>query len=107
MGWWSIDPKESSIGSYVENELVNGDGPADILDDFIFTEISQNFENLVDDLIEASIDSWERNPFIEEIEAVCRFCSVKNADKIIKLAVNKGIVRKYPEGSSQNWLSIF
>lgn len=52
MGWWQIS-----------EEMVNGDGPADIMEDAI-EKISQEY-----------LKAFGRKPYKEELEAVLEFCA--------------------------------
>lgn len=77
MGWWKIVNVESggidwnfdsggpNINATIDNitnELVNGDGPADIMGDAI-EKVIKEYEK-----------EWKRKPKVRELQAVFNFC---------------------------------
>jgi len=76
MGWWKIDNIETGgidwenwdgtvlnvTKDNITNELVNGDGPADIMGDAL-EQIRKEYKNY-----------WNREPTLNELQAVFNFC---------------------------------
>jgi|TARA_R110001583_G_scaffold16234_4_gene66107 hypothetical protein len=76
MGWWSITDKSGGISSIGNMGLYGGDSVADIIDAAI-AEVIKEYEY-----------TWDRKPYIEEIEAALNFSTsivfdgLKNAPKM-------------------------